>query len=195
MTIGRPSSAAARAARQHAAQRRRAAAAVDRDRPGARRVPAVERHPQQFPLQHDRRVAQHDRQDQRVPGRLMLHRDDAGAGRNIAEAADLAIQADHRLQKGQNRARPEPAEAHHHSPRRQQQRQPEHAERCSQQKEAGVERQRAQAFRPTEASSDLQMPRPSVFPRRRRHRANNRRCRRFRRRAQPDAAARPRETC
>ena len=143
---------------------------MDRDRSGARSVPAVERHPQQLPLQHDRWVAQHDRQDQRVPGRLMLHRDDTRAGvehcrgpLNPPQSKPTTAFRRARTERAQNRPKP-----HHHlasAPAAAAAR----ARRAStvRRKEASVERQRTQAFRPTDAFADLQMAPPSVFPRRR----------------------------
>jgi hypothetical protein len=122
----------------------RNAGALDRDRAGALRIPAIERQPQELALQHDRRVAEHDRQDQRVPGRLVLHRDDAAAGRDVLAPLHRAVEPDDRSQEPQHALRPEPPEAHDDRARRQQQRQGRDAEGERPAEEHDVEGDRAQ---------------------------------------------------
>src|SRR5438132_1587476 len=110
MTMRRPAAASRRAA---ATMRRSAPAPPRRSITIAPpRVPAVERNKQQLPFDDDSEVLEHDRQDQRVPRRLMLYRDDRGAGRHVLEAADLAVEPDNRLEERKDRTRPEAAKPH-----------------------------------------------------------------------------------
>ena len=106
-------------------------------------VPAVERDEQELALQHNRGVAEDDRQDQRIPGRLMLHRDDRGAGRQVLEPADLAVEPDDRPQQRKHTPRPEPPEPHDPAAWSEEDGQAGNAEQRGDRKKGDVEGERA----------------------------------------------------
>src|SRR5260370_14651623 len=126
----------------HAAQRAGPGLAVDRDRAGARRVPAVERDEQKPTLQHHRAIAEDHGKDQGVPRRLVLHRDDAAAAGHAVEAPDLMVEPDDDPEQEEHAARPKPAEAHRRWARRQEKRQPDRAQDRGPGEKRNVERER-----------------------------------------------------
>src|SRR3984893_1084702 len=103
--------------RYHVAQGAGAGLAVDRNRAGARRVPAIKWNEQQLALQNAGRVSEDDGENEGVPCGLMLHRDDAAIARNAIEPTDLVIEADDDAEQDEDAARPKPAEFHRRRPR------------------------------------------------------------------------------
>src|SRR5215471_3584350 len=126
MTIGRPEAAVDRAA---ATIRRSAAPPALRSIAiGPVRIPAIDRQQQQLALQHWRRVPEHYRKDQGVPGRLVLHRNDAATPRDAIKTSDFVVQTHDDLEQTEHARCPKPPEAHRHRARRQQQRQADNTE-------------------------------------------------------------------